>query len=109
MILKKIFRFICYLKKRFLKKKVILISIILFLIILKLIVNKKNEFDDLLKKLKKQNLKSVQLLTGRFDWINWGLYELGTMPFETCPEKRCYAFRSFITQEANRERYLNYI
>lgn len=41
-----------------------------------------------------KNLKSVQLLTGRFAFKNWQLDELGEAPFKNCPEKRCYAFRS---------------
>jgi hypothetical protein len=106
MIFRKKLRLMCYLKKRFLKKKIVLISILLFLFIMKIFVNKKNDFDDLLYQLKTQNIKSVQLITGRFDWANWGLNELGTKPFENCKEKRCYAFRSFIVQQANVKRYV---
>lgn len=105
MIFKKRLRFICYLKKKFLKKKYIIISMVLILLMLKAIINQKNDFDDLINELKTKNLKSVQLITGRFDWTNWGLNELGTKPFETCQEKRCYAFRSFITQEPNKNRF----
>ena len=65
---------------------------------------KKNDVDELIDDLKAKNLKSVQLITGRFDWANWGLKELGQTPFEECPENRCFAFRSFLVQDANSNR-----
>ena len=77
--------------------------IILFYLLFQAIyylLNKKNDFDDLLWEIKKKNLKSIQLLTGRFHFVNWRLgTELGEIPFANCPEKRCYAFRSFLLQK----------
>lgn len=74
-----------------------LIRFIVFIILLNLLkwfYDTYFTFDDLLEDIKLKNLKSVQLLTGRFDFKNWELDELGETPFQYCPEKRCFAYRS---------------
>lgn len=44
--------------------------------------------------IKRQNLKTVQLLTDFFHFKNWNHDELGQKPFENCQfEKKCYAFK----------------
>ena len=40
------------------------------------------------------DFKSIQLLTDRFDWDNWGFNTLGKDQFKNCEEKRCYIFKS---------------
>lgn len=52
-----------------------------------------NEFDEIIEEIESKGLKSVQLLTQRFYFPNWGLEKLGQSPFLKCPEKRCYAFQ----------------
>jgi hypothetical protein len=53
-----------------------------------------NEFDDEInEEIESKGLKSVQLLTQRFYFPNWGLEKLGQSPFLKCPEKRCFAFQ----------------
>ena len=47
-----------------------------------------------------QNLKYIQLYTGRFDYKNWALPGLGQEAFKNCAEKRCYAFKSSFRQIA---------
>lgn len=56
------------------------------------------KFESLHDQLEWRNLKSIQLLTGRFDFENCGLTQgLGKSPFEECPgEKRCFAYRSLL-------------
>ena len=51
-------------------------------------------FNNIIHELRKKNLKSVHLLTGRFDFWNWQIKTLGEDPFKNCPETRCYAFES---------------
>lgn len=76
----------------------LLFRLILVIILLNLfkwnIYDKYFNYDGLIGEIRRKNLKSVQLLTGRFNFINWELPELGEVPFQHCPEKRCYAFRS---------------
>jgi hypothetical protein len=70
-----------------------LISITFYNIIFEYLTN----YNYLLKKIKSKNLKSIQLLTGRFHFVNWKLeHDLGEVPFEKCAEKRCFAFRSIL-------------
>ena len=70
------------------------------LILVTLFLDKFNNYDVLIKKIKEKNLKSIQLLTGRFAFYNWelgevGINNLGEEPFRDCPEKRCYAFKTY--------------
>lgn len=53
--------------------------------------------DDIIGSIHKNNLKAVQLLTGRFSANDWNtlIPQLGEFPFRNCPEKRCYAFKPF--------------
>jgi len=53
--------------------------------------------DEIIDTIHKNNLKAVQLLTGRFSTNDWSntLAHLGEYPFQNCPEKRCYAFKPF--------------
>jgi hypothetical protein len=68
--------------------------VLIVLNILKYLLVKLFTYDDLLDQIHRKNLKSVQLLTGRFDYKNWEFDELGEAPFRQCAEKRCYAYRS---------------
>ena len=45
-------------------------------------------------------IKYVQLLTGRFDYKYWSLSGLGSEAFKNCKEKRCYAIQPFYRQIA---------
>jgi hypothetical protein len=70
------------------------VALFILLNVLKFIYDKCLTFNDLLDDIRARNLKSVQLLTGRFGFKNWEFDALGEEPFKNCPEKRCYAFRS---------------
>jgi hypothetical protein len=51
-----------------------------------------------------KNYKSIELYTEVFDYKNWDQPGLGIIPFEKCPEKRCFAFKStIIRQKAHEE------
>jgi len=57
-------------------------------------------YDELIDKLQKNNLKSIQILTYRFDYYYWKLgHGWGQEPFNNCPEKRCYAFKPIYFQK----------
>lgn len=83
-------------KKNFKKHPYIYIALILLAFyMLKYFIIYYNRHDALVDQIHKLNLKSVQLLTGRFDFYNWELGDrLGEEPFKNCAEKRCFAFRS---------------
>jgi len=53
--------------------------------------------DEIIDTIHKNNLKAIQLLTGRFSSNDWSSSHprLGEQPFQHCPEKRCYAFKPF--------------
>jgi hypothetical protein len=70
------------------------IALFILLNVLKYIYDKFLTCNDLIDDIHARNLKSVQLLTGRFQLKNWEFNELAENPFKNCPEKRCYAFRS---------------
>jgi alpha-1,3-fucosyltransferase len=79
-----IYRFYCYL---------IIFTFSVFAI--RYALNKYIFHQDLIEELRKKNLKSVHLLTGRFAFPNWQFYDgLGEEPFKNCPVTRCYAFTS---------------
>lgn len=82
------------------KLKKLFIYLINFLFLMQLIYFLKyyfSNYDNLIHKIKQKNLKSIQLLTGRFHFLNWKLgHELGQTPFKNCAEKRCYAYRSLL-------------
>jgi hypothetical protein len=50
--------------------------------------------EDTAEEIHKRGLKAVQLWTPKFGSKTWEFAELGEKPFESCPEKRCFAFRS---------------
>lgn len=79
------------------KLKKICVTLIAFLLVinlLNLLYEYLTNFDDLIARLHKKNLKSVQILTYRFDYFYWKLgHGWGQEPFQNCPEKRCYAFK----------------
>ena len=57
--------------------------------------------DEIIDTIHKNNLKAVQLLTGRFGSNRWESFRphLGEYPFQHCPEKRCYAFKPFFFRQ----------
>ncbi len=59
---------------------------------LRFVYDKYFNFDALVDDIRQKNLKSVQMLTGRFAFYQWQFNELGEAPFKHCPETRCYAF-----------------
>ena len=71
-----------------------LIVIVILNILKWTIYDKYFVYDDLIDEIHRKNLKAVQLVTGRFDFENWEFDRLGEEPFKSCPEQRCYAFRS---------------
>ena len=92
---KRIFR-----KLYFIFKILILITVVHLLINVYFFQNTKSDRQndaDLL--FKNKNLKYVQLLTGRFDYINWALPNLGEEAFKNCKEKRCFAFKPFTIRQ----------
>lgn len=88
---------ITMLKRRLLNLKLfrfLFFSAILFTIT-RLIFSVSFKYDDqIIDEIHSKNLKAVQVLTDKFTYKNWGLYELGVKPFERCAEKRCYAFKN---------------
>lgn len=81
------------------KLLLILIAYLVLLTIYNQLSSYITNYDSLIDKLQSNQLKSVQLLTNRFDYINWKLgHGLGLEPFKNCPEKRCYAFKPFLFQ-----------
>jgi len=46
------------------------------------------------------SLKYVQLYTGVFDYKNWDQGGIGRIPFQGCPEDRCFAVKTFAVQSA---------
>jgi hypothetical protein len=76
-----------------------IIYIISAVIIIELLMETFFNYRNLIYQYKKLNVKTIQLLTGRFHFKNWELgHELGDEPFKECPEKRCYAFKTMLGQ-----------
>jgi alpha-1,3-fucosyltransferase len=49
---------------------------------------------DIVAEIHKRELKAVQVWTPKFNSKTWDFDELAEKPFESCPERRCYAFWS---------------
>lgn len=82
-------------QRKFKRLIIYFIFLLITLQIINLILNYLTNYDSLINNLKRNKYKSVQLLTGRFHFVNWKLeHELGDVPFKHCAEKRCYAYRS---------------
>jgi alpha-1,3-fucosyltransferase len=85
-------------------KRAIIISITFIIL---LIINSaidETHIDFLVLKNKEKNIKVIQLLTERFsDSKNWSLSELGSAPFQNCPEKRCHIIKPYNLLQKPRE------
>jgi hypothetical protein len=78
-----------------------IISFTLATFAVRFIYNKFFNLDLLIENIRQKDLKSVHMITGRFDFWQWQYNKLGEAPFKKCPETRCYAFLSFpMTQTA---------
>ena len=74
------------------------------IILVEIIIETFFSYKNLILRLQNENVKTIQLLTGRFNFKNWELgHGLGEEPFIFCPEKRCYAFKSILGQEPYEE------
>ena len=60
---------------------------------------KETKGNNIVDKIHEKQLKAVQMLTMKFVDKNWDLGELGEMPFRTCAEKRCFAFREQLIRQ----------
>ena len=81
-----------------------LVYITAAIILIEIIMEKFLNYRNVITHYQNQNIKTIQLLTGRFNFKNWELdHELGEEPFKLCPEKRCYAFRTFLSQNPYEE------
>lgn len=87
------------------KIKKIFLCILIYILAINMIsflYDNLTNFDTLIDKLNKSNLKSIQILTYRFDYFNWKLgHNWGEEPFRNCAEKRCYAFKPLYFQNPN--------
>ncbi len=85
-------------RRKLFKLYVILIILTTFMILIRTIYDLYFNHDKFIHYLKSQNLKAVQLLTGRFLFKNWEFDDLGIEPFKECEESRCYAFQAMFSQ-----------
>ena len=81
-----------------------LVCITTLIILMEISIDKIFNHSKLIAHLKNRNIKTIQLLTGRFNFKNWELqHDLGNEPFKFCPEKRCYAFKNLLSQKPYEE------
>jgi hypothetical protein len=85
-------------RRKLFRLYVFLIIFTTFTILVRTIYDLYFNHDKFIDHLKSRNLKSVQLLTGRFLFKNWEFDDLGVQPFKGCEENRCYAFQTMFLQ-----------